>query len=177
MQLALHRFHINKEKSKINKPIRHRLAPRFCFSFRPIDHQRNDSGATSPTEMFIPSNYSYFRNKSLLSVVGLGPPQYGFPRPPFYPSTFMPPPPPNLFMMHPRFPMANLPPHGAISPTQHLIINGNETNSAEMVDFSNLTPNSLNYDGQTNDSIHSPSTNGKSHSIFFISSNLILIFR
>lgn len=109
-----------------------------------------------------------FLKKSLPSCFRSGQPQYSFSRPPFYPSHFMPPHP---FMMHPGFPMANLPPHGTISPTQQLTINGNEPNSVEIVNSTNLTPNSLSYDGQTNDGIHSPASNGESHSIISISSD------
>ncbi|CAF1379791.1 unnamed protein product [Rotaria sp. Silwood1] len=102
-------------------------------NFKPIDYQHNDSGGTSPTEMFIPR-----------------PTLFNLPRPPFFPPPFMSYPQPNSFMMHPRFPMTPVGPHGIISPISHLITNGNDTNNSEMIDSSNITPNSMNYDTQSN---------------------------
>ncbi|UJR22902.1 hypothetical protein I4U23_025930 [Adineta vaga] len=114
-------------------------------NFRPIDHQRNESGATSPADMFMPR-----------------PPMFGLPRPPFYPTPFLPHPPPNAFMMHPRFPMPTTSPHGMISPLSHLMINSNDMNNSENVDSSNITPNSTSYERQSNEGVLSPvPENGK----------------
>ncbi|CAF0886914.1 unnamed protein product [Adineta ricciae] len=114
-------------------------------NFRPIDHQRNESGATSPTEMFMPR-----------------PPMFGLPRPPFFPTPFMPVPPPNTFMMHPRFPMPAASPHGMISPVSHLLINSNDMSNSENIDSSNITPNSTGYERQSNGGVLSPvPENGK----------------
>ena len=43
--------------------------------------------------------------------------------------------PPNPFMMHPRYPMP--PPSGL-----HLTINGGDANNSELIDSTNLTPDS-----------------------------------
>ncbi|CAF2885569.1 unnamed protein product [Rotaria sp. Silwood2] len=114
-------------------------------NFRPIDHERNDSGAASPAEM-----------------LRMRPPLFGLPRPPFFPPPFMPPP-PNPFMMGPRFPMSVGGPHGMISPIPHLITNGSgggsDANSFEIVDSINVTPNSTSYDAQLNGSAVSPIPN------------------
>jgi len=111
-------------------------------NFRPIDHQRNDSGAASPAEMFGPR-----------------PPMFGMPRPPFFPPHFLPAP-PNPFMMGPRFPMPMAGPMGMISPISHLMTNGSaggsDANSFEIVDSTNITPNSTSYDAQINGSAVSP---------------------
>ncbi|CAF0751568.1 unnamed protein product [Rotaria sordida] len=114
-------------------------------NFRPIDHERNDSGAASPAEMF-----------------RIRPPLFGLSRPPFFPPPFMPPP-RNPFMMGSRFPMPIGGPHGLISPIQHLITNGSnggsDANSFEIVDSVNITPNSTSYDAQLNGSAASPIPN------------------
>lgn len=111
-------------------------------NFRPIDHERNDSGAASPSDMF-----------------RMRPTLFGLTRPPFFPPPFMPPP-PNPFMMGPRFPMPVGGPHGMISPIPHLMTNGSgggsDTNSFEIVDSTNITPNSTSYDVQLNGSAVSP---------------------
>ncbi|CAF4097930.1 unnamed protein product, partial [Adineta steineri] len=74
----------------------------------PIGHERNDSGAASPSEMF-----------------RIRPPLFTMQRPPFFPPPFMPPPPPNPFMMGARFPMPPMGgPHGLISPIPHIMTNG-----------------------------------------------------
>jgi len=78
-------------------------------NFRPIDHQRNDSGTNSPSEMFIPRPPPLF--------------------PPFFPSPFMPHLPSNPFIMHPRFPMPN--------PGPFFIPDGSDANSSEILDLSN----------------------------------------
>ncbi len=77
----------------------------------------------------------------------------------------MPPPPPNPFMMGPRFPMQMGGPHGMISPIPHLMTNGSgggsDTNSFEIVDSTNITPNSTSYDMQLNGSAVSPTHDGR----------------
>jgi len=69
-------------------------------------------------------------------------------------------PPPNPFLMAPRFPMPPGGPHGMISPIPHLMTNGSaggsDSNSFEMVDSTNITPNSTSYDVQVNGSATSP---------------------
>jgi len=84
------------------------------------------------------------------------------PRPPFFPPPFMPP--PNPFLMAPRFPMPPGGPHGMISPIPHLMTNGSaggsDSNSFEMVDSTNITPNSTSYDVQVNGSATSPIPDG-----------------
>ncbi|CAF4196018.1 unnamed protein product [Rotaria sp. Silwood2] len=97
---------------------------------KPIDYQHNNSGGTSPTEMFIHR-----------------PTLFNMPRPPFFP----PP-----FMMHPRFPMTPVGPHGIMSPISHLITNGSDTNNSEIIDSSNITPNSTSYDMESNEIAVSP---------------------
>ena len=87
---------------------------------------------------------------------------FGLPRPPFFPP-FMPP--PNPFMMGARFPMPVTGPHGMISPIPHLMTNGSggsDANSFEIVDSTNITPNSTSYDTQLNGSAISPTPNGNS---------------
>lgn len=74
------------------------------------------------------------------------------------------PPPPNPFMMGARFPMpmGGLP--GMTSPIQHLMTNGSggsDANSFEIVDSTNITPNSTSYDTQLNGSAASPTPDGK----------------
>jgi len=72
------------------------------------------------------------------------------------------PPPPNPFMMGARFPMPVGGLHGMISPIPHLITNGSggsDSNSFEIVDPSNITPNSSSYDIQLNGSAASPEPN------------------
>lgn len=90
-------------------------------------------------------------------------PPFGLARPPFFPPPFMPP--PNPFMMAPRFPMPMGGPHGMISPISHLMTNGSgggsDTNSFEIVDSTNITPNSTSYDTQVNGSAVSPPPDGK----------------
>ncbi|CAF1624304.1 unnamed protein product, partial [Adineta steineri] len=118
-------------------------------NFRPIGHERNDSGAASPSEMF-----------------RIRPPLFTMQRPPFFPPPFMPPPPPNPFMMGARFPMPPMGgPHGLISPIPHIMTNGSgagsDTNSFEIVDPSNITPNSTTYDAQANGSAVSPTPDGE----------------
>ncbi|CAF4112772.1 unnamed protein product, partial [Adineta steineri] len=108
---------------------------------KPIDHQRNDSGTLSPVDMFMSRP---------------PPPFMGFPRPPFFPPSFMSGPPPNAFIMHPRFPMPTTSPHGMISPLSHLMINSNDTNNSEITDSSNVTPNSTSYETHSNGGILSP---------------------
>ncbi|CAF3682940.1 unnamed protein product [Rotaria socialis] len=114
-------------------------------NFRPIDHERNESGAASPAEM-----------------LRIRPPMFGPPRVPFFPPPFMGP--PNPFMMGPRFPMSVGGPHGMLSPISHLITNGSaggsDANSFEIVDSANITPNSTSYDAQLNGSAVSPVPNG-----------------
>ena len=74
-------------------------------------------------------------------------------------------PPPNPFMMAARFPMPMNGPHGMISPIAHLMTNGSgggsDTNSFEIVDSTNITPNSTSYDAQVNGSAASPPLDGK----------------
>ena len=112
--------------------------------------------------MFIPSKRDLiFSEESIPSVCRLGPPPFGLSRPLFYPSPFMPSPQPNLFMMHPRFPMPTAVPHGTTSPIQHLIVNSNEMNSTEMVNSSDITPNSISCDGQVDGMGDSPATHGE----------------
>ncbi|UJR26027.1 hypothetical protein I4U23_007373 [Adineta vaga] len=116
-------------------------------NFRPIDHERNDSGAASPSEMF-----------------RMRPPLFGLPRPPFYPPPFLPPHPHNPFMMGARFPMPVGGPLGVISPIPHLMTNGSggsDANSFEIVDSANITPNSISYDPQLNGSAVSPTPDGE----------------
>lgn len=70
--------------------------------------------------------------------------------------------PSNPFMMHPRFPMPTPGPHGMISPIAHLTVNGGDGNSSEMIDLSNLTPNSISCDAQLNGGLGSPVVTGNS---------------
>lgn len=77
----------------------------------------------------------------------------------------MPSHPPNLFMMHPRFPMPTAVPHGTISPIQHWTVNGNDMNSTEMVNSTDITPNSISCDGQVDETADSPPTHGECNSI------------
>ena len=96
----------------------------------------------------------------------LGPPlPFGLPRPPFFPPHFLSGPPPNPFMMGPRFPMPMAGSHGMLSPIAHLMTNGSaggsDANSFENVDSTNITPNSTSYDVQTNGSAASPRDDGK----------------
>ncbi|CAF1107005.1 unnamed protein product [Rotaria sordida] len=102
-------------------------------NFRPIDYQHNNSGGASPTEMFIPR-----------------PTLFNLPRPPFFPPPFMPPLQANPFMMHPRFPMTPVGSYGIMSPMSHLITNGSDGNNSEIIDSSNITPNSTSYDMESN---------------------------
>jgi hypothetical protein len=100
---------------------------------------------------------SFLKNQSFFlsqSIFYSGPPLFGLPRPPFFPPQFMPP---NPFMLHPRFPMQPGGPHGMISPIPHLITNGNDTNTSEMID----SPNSASYDTQLNGVGISPISDGK----------------
>jgi hypothetical protein len=56
-------------------------------------------------------------------------------------------------------------PHGMISPIPHLMTNGSggsDANSFEIVDSTNITPNSTSYDAQLNGSAVSPTPDGKS---------------
>ncbi len=76
----------------------------------------------------------------------------------------MPPPPPNPFMMHPRFSMPTNGPQGMVSPITHLITNSNDANNSEIIDSSNITPNSTSYDAQSNGEIVSPIPDGKNFS-------------
>lgn len=82
---------------------------------------------------------------------------FNMPRPPFFPSPFMPPPQPLSFMMHPRFSM---------SPITHLITNASDETNSEMIDSANFIPHSTNYDTQANghDEISSP-PDGKDYKI------------
>lgn len=83
------------------------------------------------------------------------------PRPPFFPPPFMPP--PNPFMMGARFPMPIGGLHGMISPIPNLMTNGSggsDSNSFEIVDASNITPNSSTHDAQLNGSAASPPPDG-----------------
>lgn len=90
---------------------------------------------------------------------------FGMPRPPFFPPPFLPAP-PNPFMMGPRFPMPMAGPMGMISPISHLMTNGSaggsDANSFEIVDSTNITPNSTSYDAQINGSAVSPTPDGTS---------------
>jgi hypothetical protein len=55
-------------------------------------------------------------------------------------------------------------PHGMISPIPHLMTNGSggsDANSFEIVDSTNITPNSTSYDAQFNGSAISPAPDGK----------------
>jgi hypothetical protein len=56
-------------------------------------------------------------------------------------------------------------PHGMISPIPHLMTNGSgggsDTNSFEIVDSTNITPNSTSYDMQLNGSAVSPTHDGR----------------
>jgi hypothetical protein len=67
--------------------------------------------------------------------------------------------------MGPRFPMQMGGPHGMISPIPHLMTNGSgggsDTNSFEIVDSTNITPNSTSYDMQLNGSAVSPTHDGR----------------
>ena len=76
----------------------------------------------------------------------------------------MGPPPHNPFMLHPRFPMPPGGPQAMLSPMSHLIINGNDTNNSGIIDSSNITPNSINYDTQLNGAGISPASDGKNFS-------------
>ena len=64
-------------------------------------------------------------------------------------------------MLHPRFPMPPGGPHGMISPISHLIINGNDANNSEIIDSSNITPNSISHDVQSNETAGSPIPDGE----------------
>jgi len=70
--------------------------------------------------------------------------------------------------MHPRFPIPPGGPHGMLSPISHLITNGSDANSSEMIDSSNLTPNSTSYDAQSNGAVVSPLPDGKNSRIYKI---------
>lgn len=74
--------------------------------------------------------------------------------------------PPNPFMMHPRFPMPMAGSHRVISPIPNLTINGGDANNSEIIDSSNLTPNSISCDAQSNGALGSPVVTGKNLSIF-----------
>jgi hypothetical protein len=67
-------------------------------------------------------------------------------------------------MMGPRFPMPMPGPHGMISPIAHLMTNGSaggsDANSFEIVDSTNITPNSTSYDVPLNGSAASPIPDG-----------------
>ncbi|CAM2714606.1 unnamed protein product [Rotaria socialis] len=142
----------SKEKSTLKPPLKH-IGNNYAIesqnispisdqqeeNFRPIDHQRSDSGGTSPTEMFMPR-----------------PPIFNLSGPPFYPPPFMPHPPPNLFMMHPRFSMSPIGPHEMASPISNLVTNANEPNDSEAIDSLNITSNATNYNGQSNGVARSP---------------------
>ena len=73
--------------------------------------------------------------------------------------------PPNPFMMGPRFGMPMGGPHGMISPIAHLTTNGSvggsDANSFEIVDSTNITPNSTSYDAPLNGSAASPIPDSK----------------
>ena len=90
---------------------------------------------------------------------------FGMHRPPFFPPPFMAPVPPNPFMMGPRFGMPMVGPHGMISPIAHLTTNGSvggsDANSFEIVDSTNITPNSTSYDPPLNGSAASPIPDSK----------------
>jgi hypothetical protein len=108
----------------------------------------------------------FYLSFSYTTIFDLGPPLFGMHRPPFFPPPFMPPP-PNPFMMGARFPMPVGGLHGMISPIPHLITNGSggsDSNSFEIVDPSNITPNSSSYDIQLNGSAASP----EPHSMKFV---------
>ena len=61
MAVPRQHFHINKATSRINDFSIQKLISIFSLnSFRPIDHERNDSGAASPAEMLRIRKYSVF---------------------------------------------------------------------------------------------------------------------
>ncbi len=103
-----------------------------------------------------------YLTKFLSSIFYLGPPLFGLSRPPFFPQAFLSHPPPNPFIMHPRFPISTPGPHGMMSPISHIITNGNDLTSSEIIDSSNLIPNSTNYDTQSNENVISPVPDSKS---------------
>jgi hypothetical protein len=90
---------------------------------------------------------------------------FGMGRPPFFPPPFLPVPPPPPYMMPPHFPMPVPGPHGMISPIAHLVTNGSvggsDANSFELVDSTNITPNSTSYDVPLNGSAVSPYPQGE----------------
>jgi hypothetical protein len=49
-----------------------------------------------------------------------------------------------------------------MSPISHIITNGNDLTSSEIIDSSNLIPNSTNYDTQSNENVISPVPDSKS---------------
>jgi hypothetical protein len=66
-------------------------------------------------------------------------------------------------MMHQRYPMPTASPHGMVSPISHLIINGNDANNSQIVDSSNITPNSTSHDTQSNGGAASPAPDSKNY--------------
>ena len=104
----------------------------------------------------MPSEFALYQPISSSWFLHVGPPMFGLPRHPFFPTPFMPVPPPNTFMMHPRFPMPAASPHGMISPVSHLLINSNDMSNSENIDSSNITPNSTGYERQSNGGVLSP---------------------
>lgn len=69
-----------------------------------------------------------------------------------------------------RFPMPMGGPPGMLSPIPPIMSNGSDTNSFEIVDSVNVTPNSTSYDAQLNGSAVSPTPPGKDfqHLIYFL---------
>ena len=99
--------------------------------------------------LLVLSKCFYLLNNLSNSSFYSGPPPFGLSRPPFFPGPFLPHPPPNAFIMHPRFPMPNSGPHGMMSPIAPLITNGSDANNSEIID------------SQSNEVLASPATDGK----------------
>lgn len=76
-------------------------------------------------------------------------------RPPFFP-----PPHPNAFIMHPRFPISIPGPHGIMSPIPPLMVNNSDNNQSEIFDTSSSIVNDLN-GSSTADSSFKENVDGK----------------
>ncbi len=104
--------------------------------------------------MLIPSKKIIYLTKFLSSIFYSGPPIFGLSRPPFFPQAFLSHPPPNPFIMHPRFPIPTPGSHGMMSPISNLMTNGNDLISSEIID-------STNYDIKSNEVVISPVPDSK----------------